>query len=187
MISDELPAVGLGSELVGLDLRMVESRDDVVLAFCFVERRLIYSKARRCFFDVGNDGMKAADALLHYIWGPDSEIFDAGLIPKILACNTRELRDQTVAHLEAQIAACELMGDTVGMVPWLCAYAQRLAFDENVAKAEDFIHLLDSLRLESFTGLCKTLAAYMAQSPSLMIRRIADDMLKEQDCISQML
>lgn len=153
---------------------------DVTLEFEFADGKgLLYSHDRRMFFDV--EGPQTTDIILRSIWAEAEEAddaFDPTLIPQILATDTRELLSRTLAHIEAQIAASQLRGDTTRLVPWLCAYAQRLALEENYEKAAEIV---SSLRLEQYgresrEALQRTLAVYFATSASAMIRRLADEL-----------
>lgn len=185
IIADELPPTGFGSELDHCNLRLLEN-GDITLEFCFAEgKNVLYSHDRRMFFEI--EGPKATDLILKSVWGQSmgteeaEECFDPTLIPQILSADTTELRNRTVAHIEDQIAACQIIGDTTRLVPWICAYAQRLALDENYEKA---MELIASLQLEQYdrdgrNALQHTLASYFATSPSSMIRRLADDLCSE--------
>lgn len=145
ILQEELPPMELPGELLKLDYGPVG--EDHVLQFVFGNNtRLIYSTRRRAFFQA--DGFQVPDALLQTVWGPldeETAILALGggegggpsLIPQILAADDRELRAKGLAHIEAQLAAAQLTGETARALPWLIAYARRIALEEAYERARE--------------------------------------------------
>lgn len=182
LVNDELPPQGLGGELSHLQLRILSSspsssgQKDIILEFNFSDTntKLIYSHARKLFFAA--EGPRATDLIIQSIWGDhEPASIDHQLISRILSLDTAELRSRSLAHIEAQIAARQLSGNMAEMISWLCAYAQRLAAEENWLKAREMVDQLPQLGVD-VEEMRKTLAAYFVTSPSAMIRRLADEL-----------
>ena len=171
IISDELPPSGLGIELVNLELRRMTN--DIVLQFFFADNtKLVYSQIRKVFFQA--EGSNAIDSIINAIWGEmEQEFYDASMIPKILAVDEKELRTRTLAHMEAQIAACSIVGDSVALVPWTVAYCQRLALEEDYYRASEFLQSLPQLGVDC-ESMRKVISSCFVKSPSALVRSLAD-------------
>jgi hypothetical protein len=172
IVTEELPSHGLGSELSDVK---VHTGNQLVIEFCFANSmKLLYSHQQRSFFERDDSSATATDALIQAIWGSTDGTFDATLIPRILAMDTSELRGRTLAYMEAQISCCTMLGDMVQLVPWLCAYAQRLAIDEDYLRARELLEALPSYGVGDVGILKATLAKFLVTSSSPMVRRLAE-------------
>lgn len=132
----------------------------------------MYSCSRRCFFEL--DDSNLTDAVIQAIWG-DAENIDISLVQRILAIDTAEFRTRSLAYMESRIAACGLADDQVQALPWIVAYGQRLALDENDAKARELIEGLEGLGLD-LPPLRSTLAMVFSKSAAASVRRLADEL-----------
>lgn len=198
ILQEELPPMELPGELLKLDYGPVG--EDHVLQFVFSNNtRLIYSSARRAFFQA--DGFQVSDALLQAVWGSplDEEASlslgggsggGPSLIPHLLTADDRELRTRGLAHIEAQLAAAQLTGETARALPWLMAYARRVALEEAYERAREITSELIGegvqeqgpgqdppkplINIGQSKEVRRMVAACLATSGSPMIRSLAE-------------
>lgn len=183
ILQDELAPQGIGSELIHLGLNQHHQGDNsttsFTLSFCFADNtRLLYSSAKKVFFDC--EGTTLIDTILDAIYHPNPPI-DPASLTKLLSTqlSSSELRSRTTSHIEAQIAAARISNDSDRLVAWLAAYAQRLALEENVYKAQELASELPSLGMRMGLDQEKVqqmIASFLTTSSSVMIRCIADQL-----------
>lgn len=170
IVQDELPPQGLSAELVYLELRRYNN--EITLDFGFATHRLVYSATQRVFFEC--DSTNLPDTLIDAIWGDPA--VDPSLIARLLnQVDSADLKAKSLAQMEAQIAACRMVGDFDRLVAWLAAYVQRLALEERVGKLQELLEDLPSLALGvDISNVRQMISSFLATSPSALLRHIAD-------------
>ncbi|PJF16955.1 hypothetical protein PSACC_03234 [Paramicrosporidium saccamoebae] len=165
----ELPPQGLSSELVSLELRCRDN--EITLDFGFPSNRLVYSASQRVFFEC--DGTDLPDTLIDAIWGDPA--VDPALIARLLnQVDSADLKAKSLAQMEAQIAACRMVGDFDRLVAWLAAYVQRLALEERVGKLQELLEDLPTLGVNT-SNVRQMISSFLATSPSALLRHLADN------------
>lgn len=197
LVHSELPPSGVQADLVKVELKHLphsstssaypiasgRGHGQIFVEFCFSSgRSVLYSTTHQSFFDLNWKSVNC-QAIIKAIWG-EQETIDVELLQSILGADLREFRQSSLGHIEAQIAALSLMildpAIQARILPWLLAYAQRLAAEECYPKAMELIEVIDeySLPTEIISQYKKLISIIFASSGSPLIRRLAESLNK---------